>query len=538
MFNNIALDVFIGLVFVFLIYSLLATIIQEMIATRFAFRSKVLEKAILRMLEDGKTTTRMPFGDRIMGFWHLLGLVNVLKDKPVATWFYAHPLIKYLGEDNYYSKPAYIDAANFSKVMIDLLKGFNQPESQAVQSIHNSVMNGTIFQLPVKASSIEYDKSNPAFKNLIKQTKVKKVGQTPEVLLSEHEEETGAHTIKINPSSALFIKSLWQESGADVDVFKAKLEQWFNDTMDRATGWYKRYTRVILFIVGIIVAWMFNVDTIAIHRILSTNKTARDQMVQMAISERNNLDPNKMLNNGQSDSLLKETYKMVSADASKANDVLGLGKPWKDSCKVCHDSFPCKENRKAKVKKDFEELGAHMKTYLEAREILDSLQKKFARVKDSLAKGNFQGVARKALESDSSMWYKEVSLALEAVKKFGKIDLPLLKDSLTRLTDLYALSKRCDIIQNRKCLQFSPNQAGGFETLLGWLITALAITLGAPFWFDLLSKLIDLRGAGNASAPPTDTTAPPSGPAPSSSTPNAGGPVINVNPSSGEEAVG
>jgi hypothetical protein len=530
MFNNIALDVFIGLVFVFLLYSLLATIIQEMIATRFAFRSKVLEKAILRMLEDGKTTTKMPFGDRIMGFWHLLGLINVLKDKPVATWFYAHPLIKYLGEDNYYSKPAYIDAANFSKVMIDLLKGFNQPESQMVQAIHNSVMNGTIYQLPIKNSSVQFDKSNPAFKNLIKQERAQ------QVILSEDASITGSQTVAINPNTALFLKSLWQEAGADVDVFKSKLEQWFNDTMDRATGWYKRYTRVILFIVGIIVAWMFNVDTIAIHRILSTNKTARDQMVQMAISQKDNLNPDKVLNN-QSDSLLKETYKMVAADASKSNDVLGLGKPWKDSCKICSDSFPCKENRKAKVKKDFEELSEQMKSYLEATEVLDSSQKQLARMKDSLAKGHIKGAARIALESDTSMWDKKISLALTVLEKSGKVDLPLLKDSLKRLADLYALSKRCDTIQNRKCLQFSPNQAGGFETLLGWLITALAITLGAPFWFDLLSKLIDLRGAGNASAPATDNNAPTSGSTPSSGS-AANGPVINVNSSSGEEAVG
>jgi hypothetical protein len=32
-------------------------------------------------------------------------------------------------------------------------------------------------------------------------------------------------------------------------------------------------------------------------------------------------------------------------------------------------------------------------------------------------------------------------------------------------------------------------------SLLGWLITALAISLGAPFWFDLLNKLMKLRSS-------------------------------------------
>ena len=31
---------------------------------------------------------------------------------------------------------------------------------------------------------------------------------------------------------------------------------------------------------------------------------------------------------------------------------------------------------------------------------------------------------------------------------------------------------------------------------LGWMLTAAALTLGAPFWFDLLQKFVNLRGAG------------------------------------------
>ncbi|MCB9299327.1 MAG: hypothetical protein H6566_01690 [Lewinellaceae bacterium] len=31
---------------------------------------------------------------------------------------------------------------------------------------------------------------------------------------------------------------------------------------------------------------------------------------------------------------------------------------------------------------------------------------------------------------------------------------------------------------------------------LGWIVTALAISLGAPFWFDLLRKLVNLRSSG------------------------------------------
>jgi hypothetical protein len=41
---------------------------------------------------------------------------------------------------------------------------------------------------------------------------------------------------------------------------------------------------------------------------------------------------------------------------------------------------------------------------------------------------------------------------------------------------------------------------GGFgsTTLFGWLVTALSATLGAPFWFDLLNRFVNVRASGKA----------------------------------------
>jgi hypothetical protein len=39
-----------------------------------------------------------------------------------------------------------------------------------------------------------------------------------------------------------------------------------------------------------------------------------------------------------------------------------------------------------------------------------------------------------------------------------------------------------------------PGLSGWIVKLVGWLITALAAAQGAPFWFDLLNKLLQLRG--------------------------------------------
>ncbi len=39
-------------------------------------------------------------------------------------------------------------------------------------------------------------------------------------------------------------------------------------------------------------------------------------------------------------------------------------------------------------------------------------------------------------------------------------------------------------------------EACSFQTLVGWLITALLLRQGAPFWFEILKKFVNLRGTG------------------------------------------
>jgi hypothetical protein len=43
-----------------------------------------------------------------------------------------------------------------------------------------------------------------------------------------------------------------------------------------------------------------------------------------------------------------------------------------------------------------------------------------------------------------------------------------------------------------------------FRRLMGWLVTGIAIAMGAPFWFDLLSKVVNVRNTGGK--PPSPST--------------------------------
>jgi len=43
---------------------------------------------------------------------------------------------------------------------------------------------------------------------------------------------------------------------------------------------------------------------------------------------------------------------------------------------------------------------------------------------------------------------------------------------------------------------FDMQDARTWQQVAGWLLTALSVLFGAPFWFDALQKLVQLRGTG------------------------------------------
>ncbi len=82
----------------------------------------------------------------------------------------------------------------------------------------------------------------------------------------------------------------------------------------------------------------------------------------------------------------------------------------------------------------------------------------------------------------------------ELLKRMDELALPLgWKDEIARLD----LSQR-----SGSSLDFLDKCALGLELagthFFGWLLTIFAISLGAPFWFDLLKKFVNIRAAGKA----------------------------------------
>ena len=63
--------------------------------------------------------------------------------------------------------------------------------------------------------------------------------------------------------------------------------------------------------------------------------------------------------------------------------------------------------------------------------------------------------------------------------------------------DIYGVSSALGMGWNQKAVERLINPwYNVLLSILGWFITAFAISLGAPFWFDILIKVVDIRSSG------------------------------------------
>jgi hypothetical protein len=386
MFNSPIFDVVIGLVLIFLLYSLLATTINEGIATILALRARMLRNAIRdHMLSNASNDSRWTSiwkGFREF-FEETVILINGRKNpqkKKLGDHFFDHPLMKNYAATRIYPTPSYIPSENFSTIIADLLrKEFDQHVEAIVDEKLNNPGN--------------VDSAASLREHLLLSSDLEKA-----IELVKYFGRHYAHNSS-TPKNSLLEKDTWKivqtylkESGYNWERFMEKMETWFDDTMNRVSGWYKRQAQTILFFLGLLIAVVLNVDSIQIAHRLSRDNEARERMTQLAIQS---------LDTYKDDPRIKK-----NADTSNVT-------------------------------------AAEVMAFNDYRRRLDSLVRKN------------QADLEKASNVLALGWEKSLS------------------DDQHQLT-FY----------------------DGAKKVLGFLLTTFAICLGAPFWFDLLNKLVKLRGTG------------------------------------------
>lgn len=81
------------------------------------------------------------------------------------------------------------------------------------------------------------------------------------------------------------LKAITQQANDDIEGFRFALENQFDAVMDRASGWYKRYTQRVALIVATLLVVGANIDSIAITSQLSTNPAIRLKLVEVSAAQ-------------------------------------------------------------------------------------------------------------------------------------------------------------------------------------------------------------------------------------------------------------
>lgn len=402
MTGNVALDVSIGLVFIYLLFSLYATVLMEIIASTLGLRAKNLNYALKRMLMDEKKDAGIlsRLWTTISQMW---GRATNLENQKIYNRFFGQPTIRYLNNGGINALPSYISSQMFVKALIDSIKAKDSEDISLAVSIEQGLYD-------LRGEFIDELKRNGTLKD----------DNTPSWDTLDH------------------IESLLRDANGDIVKFKILLENWYDETMSRSSGWYKRTVQIVLLILGLCIAFSFNVDTITIVKKLSRDPKVREQMVSLAksyVDEHPEGGDSVVAKNEQPEDskkrleYLEKTRDELDKEIQNSQQLLGSG--WH-----IEKSYPTYETSRAQEMRD---------DSVECVWKFNDKKSLYARVHASIDKRYFEN------------HYKPNNEGVVEVKPFW-----------------YKVA-------------YVWRHPGGF------FLTMLAISLGAPFWFDILNKLVKLR---------------------------------------------
>ena len=348
------LDVAIGLMFAYLLLALLCSGIQEWIAHLLDRRAEMLEKGIRNLLGDVPVVAGASRASALLSdLAKRHGLAHGAKVGASISWF-----------ERRMKAVLRMPGKVLSRKSV-------APPTQRVESLADIVLRHAVIVAMGKEGKAPSYVPAQAFAVAVTDS-IKSLHDQRGPPLSQ---AFVANLVALKPLNDALTAAT---TGTVADLQKARqsLEQWFDQGMERVSGWYKRETRVFMIAIGVVLAVVFNVDSIDLAQRLYADPMLRD------------------------------------AAASSASKYVA--------------------------------------------------------------------------KSDGARTPQQVNTALgEQKKALDVFKLPAGWGETLPETPHWTLSWALRI--------------------LGWALTALAVSLGAPFWFDLLSKLAPLRSAGKApdKSPPT-----------------------------------
>lgn len=403
MFGLDTLDVAIGLTLFFLIVSLICSSIREALEGILKLRARNLERGMRELLDDptGETLARS-----IYEHGQVYSLFAGSYDAARLSWkksdLLTHPLgglSKWWAGRNL---PSYVPSGQFASALMDVVA---RGPTSAYPSPPGPI---TLAQLRDRVSDLP------------------------------------------SPRVQRAVLAAIDHAEGDLEKAKANIELWFDGSMDRVSGWYKRSTQLWLFAIGLAAAILMNLDALTVAHRLSEDKTLREAFLAQAQAY---TAPVPAKTGGGDVGNATEATGNRSADTGNSAGGSSVG-----GAETANGTTPSGEGGR----------GANGG----ARAALPAKSVEALRA-DLAAMGSPTG-------------WVEVD-RVEKVKKDGK-------ETQEHHVHRYPgpqyqawcgpASRRCD---------GAPPFGWWLPILLGWLVTAVAVTFGAPFWFDILNKFMVVR---------------------------------------------
>jgi hypothetical protein len=442
-------EVAIGLIFVWIVLSLTIIQIQEWINVRLDQRAQDMEEAIHEMLAN--PNLKAQFYDHPV----IRGLTAKKRKEPsrIPTWFYRYPILRGFTKE-IRKLPSYIPSQQFSLALFEitmtagtessliqqgLLKIRDDLENEQKMSPKQAVITelnlliefarsaasteaGTAFTKKTLAAlktraeefSLKYPDLRPVIDAALDEASKRK--DEIEDLLKNKDAPRGddaftnlrrgvAALSVISPevnqtlnALLLNIEEYVGEKESKLAKARQNVEKWFDDSMDRVSGVFKRHSQWMALMIGVVIAMILNVDSVDLTLYLWREPSVRQALAENAA-----------------------TFELPQ-----------------------------------------EELEAN------PEEALQNFRNQFVGLSLPIGWG-FTRVPSSAFSDDNCQLFPGEG------QSFG---IPVIGSNL------------CITPPNAN------NQANLGIKVLGILLTALAARQGAPFWFDVLKRVVNLRGTG------------------------------------------
>ena len=247
------IDVAIGVVLLLIIVSMLVSIASEYIAGLMKWRSKDLKKGIRNLLSDPD-------------------------DKGLAGLIFRHSLIQSLGRARGSSQrndPSYIPADRFAQALIDVIPQMAARGSGKQGVTCNGVVlarrgtepDGQIRNADASVSlAARGDDTDRGVPNLGAEL------QDVRLLVASLPEGEVRRSLMI----------LANQAEGNMDAFTRNVAAWFDDSMDRVSGWYKRKTQICQFILASCIVVLLNADILNFASTLRSQPKLAAEVVSIA----------------------------------------------------------------------------------------------------------------------------------------------------------------------------------------------------------------------------------------------------------------